>query len=385
MKVLWLCSWYPSLIDPFDGDFIQRHAYAAAMFNDVYVIHVAPDERGQTTNNVREEIRKKERLTECIVYFKKNTSLFGKAYGFLKWRGLFKKAITDYIRKNGKPEVVHVHVPMRAGLLALWLKRKHHIPYIVSEHWTIYQPGSTNGFRTRNPLFKLLTRRIVKKSSALITVSKDLGEKINGQVCHKNFLVIPNVADETLYYFQPDRPRPFVFIHVSNMSYQKNVPSIVKSFDTVHDEFPNSQLVLVGPLEETIVDLVKQTHLLERSIFLRGEIPYSEVANAVREANALVLFSHFENLPCVIIESLCCGRPVITTPVGGIQEIINERNGLFVNVNDDISLVSAMKKMMMDYSSFNLKDISEEARSNFSYPVVGKLFDKIYRDLSQKR
>ena len=384
MRVLWLCSWYPSLIDPFDGDFIQRHAYAAAMFNDVHVIHIAPDEDGKATRSVNEEIKKKGRLTECVVYFKKNTSVFGKAYGFLKWRHLFKKAITDYIDKNGKPDVVHVHVPMRAGLLALWLKRRHHIPYIVSEHWTIYQPGSTNGFTTRNALFKFLTRRIIKKSSVLVTVSKDLGEKINEQVLHKNFLVIPNVADESLYYYQPERPKPFVFIHVSNMSCQKNVPSIVKCFDAVHHEFPNSHLVLVGPHEKTIVDLVNQTHLLDRSIFLRGEIPYGEVANAVRGSSALVLFSRFENLPCVIIESLCCGRPVITTPVGGIQEIINERNGLFVNVNDDGSLVITMKKMMMDYSSFNLKEISKEARSNFSYPVVGKLFDKIYREMSQK-
>ena len=385
MRVLWLCSWYPSQIDRFDGDFIQRHAYAAAMFNDVYVIHIAPDEMGQATDKVREEIKKKGRLTECIVYFKKTTSIFGKGYGFLMWRRLFKKAINDYIDKNGRPELVHVHVPMRSGLLALWLKRKFDIPYVVSEHWTIYQPGSTNGFRTRNTLFKFLTRKIVKESSALLTVSKDLGERISEQVLHKNFIVVPNVADETLYYFQPERPKPFVFIHVSNMSYQKNVPSIVKGFDAVHHEFPNSHLVLVGPHEKTIADLAKQTHLLDRSIFLHGKVPYDQVANAVREANALVLFSHFENLPCVIVEALCCGRPVITTPVGGIPEIIDERNGIFVNANEEGSLIKAMKKMMVDYSSFDLKDISEQARSKFSYAVVGQLFDSIYRDTIQKK
>jgi glycosyltransferase involved in cell wall biosynthesis len=205
------------------------------------------------------------------------------------------------------------------------------------------------------------------------------------QVVHKNFIVVPNVADETLYYFQPERPKPFVFIHVSNMSYQKNVLSIVKCFDSVHHEFPNSHLVLVGPHEKTIADLAKQTHLLDKSIFLRGEIPYDQVANAVREANALVLFSYFENLPCVIIEALCCGRPVIATRVGGIPEIIDEQNGIFVNANEEDSLVKAMKKMMVDYSWFNLKDISEQARSKFSYAVVGRLFDSIYRDTIQKR
>jgi glycosyltransferase involved in cell wall biosynthesis len=355
------------------------------MFNDIHVIYVAPDENGKATNSVREEHKQKGRLTECIVYFKKATSILGKVYGFLKWRRLFKKAITDFINKNGKPDLVHVHVPMRSGLLALWLKRKYRIPYVVSEHWTIYQPGATNSFGSRNPLFKFLTRKILKESSALLTVSKDLGGRMNEQVLHRDFLVVPNVADETLYHFQPEQLRPFVFIHVSNMSYQKNVPSIVKCFDIVHHEFPNSRLVLVGPHQNAIAGLAKQTHLLDKSIFLRGEIPYDQVATAVLEANALVIFSHFENLPCVIVEALCCGRPVITTPVGGIPEIINEQNGIFCRVNDESALVKAMKKMMLDYSSFNLKDISEEATSKFSYRVVGQLFDKIYRDSIQKR
>ena len=385
MRVLWLCSWYPSQIDPFDGDFIQRHAYAAAMFNDVCVIHIAPDERAQATDNVREEIKKTGRLTECIIYFKKSISIFGRVHGFLKWKRLFKKAIKDYIDKNGKPELVHVHVPMRAGLLALWLKRKYNIPYFVSEHWTIYQPGSTNGFNMRNPFFKFCIRKIIKESSALLTVSKDLGERINEQVFRKNFLVVPNVADETLYYFEPGQARPFVFTHVSNMSYQKNVPPILRCFEFVHEEFPNSQLVLVGPHQKAIVDLAKQTQLLDKSIFIRGEIPYGEVAKAVREANALVLFSRFENLPCVIIEALCCGRPVITTAVGGIPEIINEQNGIFVNVDNETSLVKAMKRMMMDYSSFDMKEISEQARSKFTYAVVGQLLDNIYRERTRKR
>ncbi|HQV61525.1 MAG TPA: hypothetical protein PLG08_12150, partial [Chitinophagaceae bacterium] len=47
-KILWLCSWYPAKTDPYNGDFIQRHARAAALYNDIYIIHVAGDETGNT-------------------------------------------------------------------------------------------------------------------------------------------------------------------------------------------------------------------------------------------------------------------------------------------------------------------------------------------------
>ena len=43
-KILWLASWYPNRNDPFDGDFIQRHARAAAIDHDIHVIHVSEAE-----------------------------------------------------------------------------------------------------------------------------------------------------------------------------------------------------------------------------------------------------------------------------------------------------------------------------------------------------
>jgi len=39
-KILWLVSWYPNKYDLFDGDFIQRHAKAAALYNDIHVLFI---------------------------------------------------------------------------------------------------------------------------------------------------------------------------------------------------------------------------------------------------------------------------------------------------------------------------------------------------------
>jgi hypothetical protein len=76
-KILWLCSWYPGKTEPFNGDFIQRHARAAALYNDIYVIHVTGDSSGKT-ENTEEEINKSGSLTENIIYYKRSLSLLGK-------------------------------------------------------------------------------------------------------------------------------------------------------------------------------------------------------------------------------------------------------------------------------------------------------------------
>ncbi|MFZ1260557.1 MAG: hypothetical protein WAQ93_08730, partial [Chitinophagaceae bacterium] len=126
-KILWLCSWYPDKMEPFNGDFIQRHAYAAALYNDIYVIHVAGDVTGEA-KGIEHVINRAEGLTEQIIYYNKSTSWFGKAVDYYRWSSIFKQAIRKYILENGKPDLVHVHIPFKAGLMAIRIKKKYGIP-----------------------------------------------------------------------------------------------------------------------------------------------------------------------------------------------------------------------------------------------------------------
>src|SRR5215831_6236586 len=118
--ILWLPSWYPNKLTPFDGDFIQRHARAAALYNNIHVIYSVPDE-GKFADNIKESLNTDGRLTEHIIYFKKSRGFFGRVGAFLKWNKLLKETIKRYIQENGKPHIVHVHVPMKAGLIARWI------------------------------------------------------------------------------------------------------------------------------------------------------------------------------------------------------------------------------------------------------------------------
>ena len=69
-KVLWLPSWYPNKLFPFNGDFIQRHAAAVALYQPVQVIHIVKDEKGVFTKNIMEDIHVTGGLSETIVYYK---------------------------------------------------------------------------------------------------------------------------------------------------------------------------------------------------------------------------------------------------------------------------------------------------------------------------
>jgi len=98
-------------------------------------------------------------------------------------------------------------------------------------------------------------------------------------------------------------------------------------------------------------------------------------------ASALVLFSRYENLPCVIIEALCCGLPVIATDVGGVKELINMKNGMLVQSDNEEELVGAMTRMIDGYNGFHREQISSNARQRFNYLTIGKQFHDLYQQV----
>ena len=83
-------------------------------------------------------------------------------------------------------------------------------------------------------------------------------------------------------------------------------------------------------------------------------------------------------MPCVILESLCCGTPVISTTVGGIAEVINDSNGFLINDNI-VELATAMESMITNYAKYNRKQIAQNAQTKFSYNVIGKTYYDLYQ------
>ena len=104
-KILWLSSWYPNKNDIFDGDFIQRHARAAAIYHDVHVIFVSD---AAIDSAIEEELRQATGLTEHIIYFRKRKGILGRISKQWKWKNNFQDAVKKYFEKNGKPDFVHV-------------------------------------------------------------------------------------------------------------------------------------------------------------------------------------------------------------------------------------------------------------------------------------
>lgn len=375
-KILWLVSWYPNKNDRFDGDFIQRHARAAAIGNDVHVILVTD---AGIQNSIEEEFNYATGLTEQIIYFKRKKGLAGKIKKQFTWRNLYKKAIKKYIAKHGLPDCVHVHVPWKAGLIALWMKKKYTKDFVVTEHWGIYNGVVQDHFFTKSKLTQTFVKKIFSEARIFVSVSKFLSKGVENIAGKKANLIIPNVVDTSLFFYKEGKYSKFTFIHVSNMVALKNVKGILDAFKILLQQTnADTQLILIGNRNHEYVKYAENLGMLNTFVFFRGEISYKEVAEEMQRSHCLVLNSVMENSPCVIGEALCCGLPVVATHVGGIPELLDESNSILIPSENIEALVIAMNTVRMNYFFFDQKQIANESAKKFGYGAVSKKFDELY-------
>ena len=380
--ILWLPSWYPTEITPSNGDFIQRHAAATSLFRKIIILFVQKDERLEY-GNTRLEVKEEGNLITMIGYYGAggNSGIIDKFRSFRQYRKLQKKMFAGILGKYGKPLLVHVHIAMNAGLLALYLKRKYQIPFLLTENWTGYYEQAVPNIHQENWILNQFRKQIFKETEMFLPVTNNLAETVNSNFQNVKFEVVPNVVDTSLFFYTPVEVPVFRFIHASYLNYQKNPEGMIEAAIALKQQGYSFELHLIGNMDESLMNNCDEAGILDKEVFFFEAVSYDQVAERMQQASAFLLFSRFENLPCVILEALCCGLPVISSNVGGIAEVINESNGILLESEDVSALTAAMKNMMDTYSEYKREKISENASKLFSYRKVGSMYNAVYERL----
>lgn len=388
MKVLWLASWYPSAIEPFNGDFIQRHAQAVSVFHDIDVLHVIKDDKGSLTRNVKVVNQKKGKLAETIVYYfhlLQKLPFLGRFFSELKYRSVFQQQIKIYIQKNGKPDVVHLHVSMRAGIVALWLQKKYGIPYVLTEHSSIFLPEADVKFSDLSRYYRRSIQKVIKGAAAITVVSKHLRSALKAFVPGKKIEVIPNVVNTEIFMPAAKSHGPVLrFVHASSLDANKNPEGILAAFAILKNTLPTFSLDIFGPQNLRLQNMVAALGLQEL-VKLHGEVAQPVLAEYMQRADALILFSRYETFGCVVIEASACGTPVIVSKIPAMEEIVKEGfNGLVVQRTPE-ALASALQRLAENEIVFNSAAIAAQAKERFSYATVSAAFSAFYRSVYQNR
>lgn len=377
LSILFICSWYPNKENPTLGNFVQKHAEAAARFNKVSVISVVSSLQVHSMYIEKSTIRGVETY---IGYFPKKKGLLGKIFNFLNHRRTFKSVYKTFQHENPKTDLVHLNVTYPMGIWALWLKKRMNLPFVISEHSSGLHVASDHAYPSH---VLTLCTKVFDRADFILPVSLNLQDSISKLTNNTAFHVISNVVDETVFYAKTAvQHKHKRFIHISTgVDSIKNISGMLRSVKKLSETRTDFTFLIVSDGDiEYARQLSTQLQLNSWVTFL-GTQTTAEISKLLDESDALVQFSNYENFPCVIAEAFMAGKPVISTNVNGIPEHVNERNGILIEKGDEQALCQAMLAILENSITFDAQEIANYAIEYFSYESIGQQFDSIYRNV----
>lgn len=379
LRVLFLPAWYPSEVSPLSGVFIREHAKAASLYNDVVVMHAyhSLDCRIKGLYDVSDALE--DGIRTIRIRYRcpsaRDYSSISRALRLYSTFSYFRR----FVRQGWRPDIIHAHV-YSAAVTAVILGGVYGIPVVVTEHWT--------NFITRELTWerRLAARFALNRARAVLPVSDVLQRNLEGYGIRNNFHIIPNVVNTEL--FRPsslerrgDRKKRLLLVAI--FSQRKGIPYLLEALNLVRRERDDFVLDIVGdgPQRSEYEQMAAKLGLQENVVF-HGRQP--EVYSFMKNCDFFVMPSLYENFGVVYIEAMACGKPVIASDIPGPSGFINKDVGILVPPKDVTALAGAMDFMLDHYTDYSPERIRSYVEDRFSYQVVGKRLDEIYRQVIEK-
>lgn len=373
MHVLILPSWYPNVTRPLSGIFFKEQAEALARGgHTVGLLHYeALSLRHYLTHKTLDFGTSTSCQNGVRVYrtFLLHPPKFGALSGLLKklaGRRLFKR----YVARYGKPDILHVH-SFAAGALALWIKKRYGIAYVVTEHSTGFARGLFSARQIRQAI------EVFRHSGGNIAVSREfctLLEQITGQTFH----YIPNLVDCDFFHPIPHQSAEiYRFVNIAFLEKKKNHAMLIEAFTLQFAKRPHIRLVIAGGGSEyQRLDAQIRALGMQKQITLYGEASREAVREMLVTSDCYVHASTHETFGIALIEAMSCGLPVVSTRSGGPESIVTDPGlGLLTPISAE-ALAGAMEQALQ--TRYDSGHIRQYAIDHFSAQAVVHRLQHLY-------
>ncbi len=286
------------------------------------------------------------------------------------------KTYKNYVKQYGKPDIIHAHSTLYAGIVARYLSKKENIPYFLTKHftgWILLEKMH------RLQSFGSLLKDIISDSQKTFIVSHFYKEELLKRFAFSDnqVEVVPNIVNSLFY----ENSKKITLNDSANLLVigylveRKNHLTLFKAIDILRKTGKQIILNVVGNglYEATLKKFVKDNNL-DKHVIFHGLLDRDEVLKLTQKSHILISASLFETFGVNLIEALAIGRPVVALDSGGPRDIITEKDGILLQENTPEAFAKAIETVINNYRQYKQEDISKRCIERFGE-------DKIYQEL----
>jgi len=283
-----------------------------------------------------------------------------------------------------KFDFVHATTLFSDGALALRIKKKYGIPYILAVRAT-----DIDGFFKYRPDLKYLGKEILKESSHVVFITEALKNRFLNHRFIKNdshnvspkFTMIPNgINSYWLNNLAPkkDLEKPAKILYVGTFEKRKNAVSLINSIIELNKNGVICELTLVGDggsLQEKVENMANQHDFIKYLGRINNIEKLREVYN---QHQIFALPSKVETFGLVYLEALSQGIPILYLKNQGVDGLFKFNVGERCDDDKVSTIAKKLQYIMQNYSQYQIEKLNF---SEFSWDTIALTYTKMFKKI----
>lgn len=302
---------------------------------------------------------------------------FKKLAGYFRRRKEHKKRLKALL-ENERPDVVDCFYPGECSFVPGLKDGSRKVMELHQSKLFHYQYNRSGLMGLADKVRARMDERLVRKFDRFVVLTQE-DKQMWGEM--PGIRVIPNAANFIAENYSDCSAKRV--IAVGRLDYQKSFDRLIMAWEKVVQKRPDWRLDIFGQGEwkEMLQKMINDRGLQD---VVRVNAPTKNIGKEYSESSMLVMSSHYEGFPMVMVEAMACGLPAVSFDFKcGPKDIIKDgENGVIVPDGDIDALAEAMMKLMGDDEL--RKRMGEEAKKvveTYSEEKVMSKWMKLYEEV----
>lgn len=229
--------------------------------------------------------------------------------------------------------------------------------------------------------YTIVTKLLLKADKAVVLYS-EIGNSLKKLGYRKTVYQLTTMVSDLAFNNQTkvQNQGHFKIIFLSRVETYKGIYELLKAYAILKKKYSNFELIIAGNGDEhqNVLNQVKENNIKDVSFV--GYVKDDEKYRLLSSGDIFVFPSYSEGMPNAVLEAMAIGLPIITTPVGGINDFfIEDKMGLFIQIKNIQSIVEKVEKLYLNIEVRKLiSDINVDyASRNFKGKIVFNKLNEI--------